>query len=29
VEAYRTDKQENILITIRENGQYSVSTYAK
>ncbi len=29
VETYRTDKQENILITIRENGQYSVSTYAK
>lgn len=29
VDVYRTDNQENILITIRENGKYSVSTYSK
>jgi competence protein ComEC len=29
VDTYRTDKQENIMITIRKNGEYAVSTYAK
>ena len=29
IDVYRTDKQENILITIRPNGEYVVSTYAK
>lgn len=29
VEVYRTDEQENILITVRENGEYLLSTYGK
>lgn len=28
-EVYRTDEQENILITVRENGEYFISTYGK